>query len=85
MWVDSWGNEYETKEDAEQNVIDNYMTDFYLKDELEYHITTRDLLDFIFNDEVVFNKFDYTFGDIVDAIEHDYAMDNIEEWNGEVN
>ena len=79
MWVDSWGNEYETQEDAEQAVIDEHMPDYALKDELEYYFTISDLLDFIFTDEVVFNKFNYTFGDEINAAEHDYAMSNIEE------
>lgn len=79
MWVNAWGDEFETQEDAIQDFIIEYMTDKDLMDELEYKLTTRDLLDFIFNNELIFSKFEYEFGDEIDSAEYDLAMSNIEE------
>ena len=83
MWVDSWGNEYSTQEEAIQTVISEYLPKDLLLDGLDYRFTVEELLDFIFADEVVLEKFMYEFGDEVDAEEYDFAMDNIEEIEGD--
>ena len=83
MWLDSWGNVYDTREDAFNNVIERYVDDNDIIIELDYAIQEQELLEWIFQTPEVRKHFFQSYNHKIEQAKIACARMFIDEINEE--
>ena len=79
MWTDNWGNEYDTKEDAIEGVIENYTDHDNIIVELDCAIRERYLLEWIFENPEVRKHFFRDYAHEIECAKLEYARGCVDE------